>query len=394
MPLEGVRVLDLSRLAPGPYCSMVLGDLGADVLLIEAPPGLATRGAAPRVEDERESERRRGFNALRRNKRSLVLNLRSDEGRRILQQLAEDADVVLEGFRPGVVQRLGADYETLSAINPRIVYCSLSGYGQDGPYRDLVGHDINYISIGGALGLIGRAGQKPAIPQNVLADFAGGGLMAAMAILTALFARERTGRGQSIDIAMSDGVLYLLASAAASVFAGGAAPRPGETGLSGASPHYDVYECADGKWLSIGALEPHFWANLCEVVGREDFKPLEYDTARYPEIRDHFEATFRTRTRDDWFEALRDIELCVAPVLSLDEALADPHHQARDMVIDVVDSALGSFQQVGVAPKFSDTPGGVHSIGPRPGQDTDHVLGLLGFGVQEIEAFRERGVVA
>jgi crotonobetainyl-CoA:carnitine CoA-transferase CaiB-like acyl-CoA transferase len=393
--LQGIRVLDLSRLAPGPYCTMLLGDMGADILLVEAPPEFVTRTGtpAPRPDDE-VTQRRRAHNALGRNKRSIVINLREDEGRDVFYKLCENADVVLEGFRPGVVDRLGVDYETVSKINPGIVYCSLSGYGQTGPYRDIVGHDINYISVGGALGLIGRPGQAPAIPQNVIADFAGGGLMAAFSITSALLARERTGRGQFVDIAMSDGVLYLLASAASGVLAGGDAPQRGEETLSGASPHYDTYKCSDGKWLSLGSLEPHFWAALCEVVGREDFKELEYDRSRHPEIRAHFEQTFRTKTRDEWFAELQTIDICVAPVYALDEALQDPHNVARNMVVAVDDPRLGTINQIGIGPKFSETPGEVKSIAPQPGADTDDVLASAGFAAAAIEELRASGVVA
>ncbi|MEE8336570.1 MAG: CaiB/BaiF CoA-transferase family protein [Dehalococcoidia bacterium] len=393
--LEGIRVLDLSRLAPGPYCSMLLGDLGADVLLVEAPPQYlrSNAGSGPPPDDD-AARRRRAHNALGRNKRSIVVNLRDDRGRDLFYRLCEDADVVLEGFRPGVVERLGVDYETISKINDRIVYCSLSGYGQTGPYRDVVGHDINYISIGGALGFIGRPGQKPAIPQNVIADFAGGGLMAAFSITSALLARERTGRGQFVDCAMSDGVLYLLASAASGVLGGGAAPQPGVEMLNGAAPHYDVYECADGKYLSLGSLEPHFWAALCEVVGREDFKDLEYDRSRHPEIAKHFEETFRTKTRDEWFEQLISIDMCVAPVYSLDEALDDPHNLAREMVIEVEADGVGTVKQIGIGPKFSDTPGRVLTVAPALGEHTDAVLDGIGKDAATIAELREAGIVA
>ncbi|MGH2601306.1 MAG: CaiB/BaiF CoA transferase family protein, partial [Dehalococcoidia bacterium] len=286
LPLEGIRMLDLSRLAPGPYCTMLLGDLGADVLLIEqAGEGSdrrrnPTRGAS----DATAAERAQAFNALGRNKRSLGLNLKSEEAREVFYALVRDADVVVEGFRPGVVKRLGVDYETVAAINPRVVYLSLSGFGQTGPYAPLVGHDINYISIGGALGVTGWPGQPPAIPMNLIADFAGGGLFAAFSIVVALQARERTGRGQYIDMAMSDGVLSLLSSAASSVLAGGKPPLPGQFMLNGAAPHYNVYECADGEWFSLGSLEPWFWDNLCRAMEREDFIPHEYNQAMYPEI--------------------------------------------------------------------------------------------------------------
>ncbi|HXH20836.1 MAG TPA: CaiB/BaiF CoA-transferase family protein [Dehalococcoidia bacterium] len=396
MALEGLKVLDLSRLAPGPFCSMLLGDLGADVLLVEAPPEQLPGRQPGQGQRPPGAGQGRGqaYNALGRNKRSIVLNLRSEEGREVFYKLARDADVVLEGFRPGVVSRLGVDYDTVSKINPRIIYCSLSGYGQTGPYNQLVGHDINYISIGGALGLIGWPDTPPAIPMNLLADFAGGGLHAAFAILAAVIAREKTGRGQYVDIAMSDGVLYLLASAISGYFASGNVPSRGATMLNGAAPHYNVYECADGKWLSLGSLEPHFWANLCKTVGREDFIPHQNDPAKRPEIAAYFKQTFKTKTRDEWFAIMQQTDICVGPVYALDEALADPQNLARGMVVEVEHPDLGKVKQVGIGPKLSDTPGAVRSTAPAPGQHTDSVLASLGYSAAEIAALREKGAVA
>jgi crotonobetainyl-CoA:carnitine CoA-transferase CaiB-like acyl-CoA transferase len=394
LPLEGIKVLDLSRLAPGPYCTMLLGDLGADVLLVEqAGEGAERRRNPTRAANAGDAERSQAFNALGRNKRSLGLNLKSDDARQVFYQLARDADVVVEGFRPGVVKRLGVDYETLAALNPRIVYLSLSGFGQTGPYAPLVGHDINYIAIGGALGVTGRPGGPPAIPMNLLADFAGGGLFAAFAIVVALRARDLSGRGQYIDMAMSDGVLSLLTAAAGGVLAGGPPPLPGQSLLNGAAPHYNVYECADGGWFSLGSLEPWFWENLCRAMGREDFIPHEYNAEKYPEIFEHFRAQFRTKTRRQWFEYLSQWDICAAPVLRLDEALNDPHNRARQMVVDVQHPRVGAVQQVGIAPKFSETPGQVRSTAPLPGQHTDEVLRSLGYDDGRIQALRDAGAV-
>jgi crotonobetainyl-CoA:carnitine CoA-transferase CaiB-like acyl-CoA transferase len=390
LPLEGIKILDLSRLAPGPFSSMLLGDLGADVLLVEAPEG---GKLAPAVAMRGDPERAAAYNILGRNKRSIVLNLREPDAREIFYQLADSADVVLEGFRPGVVKRLGVDFETLSARNPRIVYCSLSGYGQTGPYSQVVGHDINYISVGGALGMIGWPGEPPAIPMNIIADFAGGGLHAAFGILAALMARERTGRGQHVDIAMSDGVLMLLASLAGNVLAGGPSPGAGATLLNGAVPHYNVYQCSDGGWISLGSLEPHFFENLCRVMGREDFIPHQYDAGKREEIALHFKKQFLTKTRDEWFELLKQTDICAAPVYSLAEALDDPHNRARGMVVDVPHPALGSVRHLGIATKLSDTPGEVRTTAPLPGQHTDDVLHALGYDPAAIGGLRERGVV-
>jgi crotonobetainyl-CoA:carnitine CoA-transferase CaiB-like acyl-CoA transferase len=356
---------------------MLLGDLGADVLLVEAPTDAFARGGAP--VDEAAAARRRAHNPLGRNKRSIVVNLKEADGREIVHQLARDADVFLEGFRPGVVDRLGVGYEAISKTNPRIVYCSLSGYGQTGPYSHMVGHDINYISVGGALSMIGHAGSKPAVPYNTIADFAGGGLMSAFAILAALVSRQSTGRGQYLDMSMSDNVLYLLASQTGGVLAGGAPPAPGARGLGGGSPHYGVYECADGKFISLGSLEPHFWANLCDVAGRPDMLAYEYDVSKHDEFAQHLAAMFKTKTREDWFEELRDIELCVAPVLDVAEALADSHQLAREMLVEVEDPDIGAVPQVGIGPKFSETPGQVRSTTPRPGRHSREVLRSLGY---------------
>lgn len=392
LPLEGTKILDLSRLAPGPFCTMMLGDLGADVLLIEAPPegklaGMPfARGA--------DAEKTAAYNIMGRNKRSIVLNLRAPEAREIFYRLSESADVVVEGFRPGVVKRLGVDYDTLSARNERIVYCSLSGYGQTGPYSNMVGHDINYISVGGALGMIGWPDTPPAIPLNIIADFAAGGMHAAYGILAALLARERSGRGQHVDIAMSDGVLYLLASVAGGVLAGGASPARGRTLLNGGVPHYNVYACAGGGWISLGSLEPHFFANLCKVMGRDDFVPFQYDASKREEIATHFRRQFATKTRDEWFEVLKQSDICAAPVYSLEEALCDPQNIAREMVIDVEHSKLGTIKHLGVATKLSETPGAVRTTAPLPGQHTDEVLSALGHDTTAIAALRDRGVVA
>lgn len=393
LPLEGIKILDLSRLAPGPFCSMMLGDMGADVLLIEAPADGKLASAIPSRSND-DASKLAAYNTMSRNKRSIVLNLREQDAREVFYKLAETADVVLEGFRPGVVKRLGVDYDTLKEANPRLVYCSLSGYGQTGPYSQLVGHDINYISVGGALGMVGWPDTPPAIPMNIIADFAGGGMHAAYGILAALMARERTGRGQYVDIAMSDGVLYLLASLTGNVLMGGNSPSRGATVLNGSVPHYNVYQCGDGGWVSIGSLEAHFFVNLCKVMGREDFIPKQYDPAAREEIALHFKKQFLTKTRDEWFEILKQTDICAAPVYSLAEALQDPHNLARQMVVEVDHPLLGKVKQVGIGTKLSDTPGSVRTTAPVAGQHTDAVLASIGYDAQAIEGLRERGVVA
>jgi crotonobetainyl-CoA:carnitine CoA-transferase CaiB-like acyl-CoA transferase len=387
MPLEGIRVLDLTRQAPGPYCTMLLGDLGADIIVVEEPPG------AGRRMDMGMSERTQAFWALSRNKRSVALNLKEPSAVEAFLRMSEKADVVIEGFRPGVVKRLGVDYDAVKSRNERAIYCSLSGYGQTGPYAGLVGHDINYISIGGALGMIGTGepGSPPAIPMNIIADFAGGGLYAAFAILAAVIARATTGRGQFVDIAMSDGVTSMLAFPASQLFAAGMVPRPGVEMLNGGAPYYSVYECADGKWLSIGSIEPWFWSALCKELDLEEHIPQQMNREKAPEIFEAMRAKFKEKSRDEWFEQLRQHDICVGPVYALDEVFDDPHTQARQMVVEIEHPEFGKVKQVGVGPKFSETPGSVRKTAPKRGEHTADLLRDAGYSEAEIEELRKAG---
>ncbi len=396
-PLDGIRVVDLSALAPGPYCSMLLADMGAEVILVEqAGRPRGRRDIAGK--DPNEERRRFSSYALGRGKRSIGLNLKSDEARDIFYQLADSADVVLEGFRPGVVTRLGVDWETLSARNPRLVYCSLSGFGQTGPYASHVGHDINYIATAGALGMIGdyATGGRPAIPVNIIADFAGGGLMAAFAIVCALQARERTDEGQYIDLGMSDGAMSLITSAMAGSEGAGADMRPAQHVLNGGEPHYQVYETADGRWFSVGSMEPYFYANLCRTLDLDQFSDDQgtSDIERREEMRAAFARVFKTRTADEWHTLLNDVDVCAKPVLSLEEALNNEHHIAREMVVEVPTPDGGVMRQVGVAPKLSATPGRIRGGAPARGQDTEELLTALGFSADQVASLREREIVA
>lgn len=390
MALEGIKVLDLSRLAPGPYCSMLLADFGADVTLVEAVPGSSAKlGGGRRGEG---ADRAAAYNALGRGKKSIALNLKDPAAKEVFYELAKDADVVLEGFRPGVVKRLGVDYDSLAKINPRIIYCSLSGFGQTGPYSNLVGHDINYISVGGALGVTGRPGQPPAIPINLVADFAGGGMHAALAICIAIIAREKTGRGQNVDIGMSDGVLSLMTSAFIGYFSQGNVIKPGEFLLNGSVPWYNTYQCSDDRWFSIGSIEPHFYEALCKVMGLEEYLDKQHDQSIYPEMKAKYEAVFKTKTADEWMEIMSQHDICAAPVLEMDRVVTDPHNVARGMVVEV-DSPVGKVKQIGVGAKLSDTPGQVRTTAPLIGQHTDDVLKSIGYDDAKIAALRESGAV-
>ena len=395
MALQGIKVVDLSRMAPGPFCTMVLGDLGADVIRVEEPGGGRMARERSGGVDEDAARRNAAFNALNRNKRSIALNLKDEAARKVLRELVKDADVFVEGFRPGVVYRLGCDYETLRDINPRLVYCSLSGYGQDGPYSGLVGHDINYISVGGALGVIGERGGAPVIPYNIIADFAGGGLHAATAVLAAIIARGHTGKGQYVDVAMSDGVAYMLASMMSAYFSDGVIATPGAMSLNGAAPYYNVYECRDGRYLSIGCIEPWFWAALCNALGRDDLISMQFDESRAEYIKSELCDIFISRDRDDWWETLSAIDnIAVAKVTSLDEVASDPQNLHREMVIEAGEVDGQPVRQMGIGPKLSDTPGSVRFTGATTGQHTDEVLAELGYSEGDIAGLRESGAVA
>lgn len=390
LPLDHLRVLDLTRLAPGPHCTMILADLGADVVRIEEPGG----GRRATIERSRMSEaelaeqrRRAAFNALDRNKRSIALNLKLPEAKQAFYDLARGADVVVEGFRPGVAQRLGVDYETLAAINPRIICCSISGYGQDGPYRLVVGHDINYVAMSGALSMIGEKGGPPAIPANLLGDYGGGGMHAAAGIMAALIARERTGRGQFVDIAMTEGVMTLAASAFSHALATGDPMLRGESRLNGAVPHYNVYACKGGGYIAVGANEPWFFENLCRELGGEEFAADQAATGeRREEVFAFLGRSFAERTRDEWWERLKGKDVCVAPVYTLVEAAADPQVRARGMIVDLPHEEFGAVQQVGISIKLSETPGSVRHAAHRPGQDTDTVLREAGWSEERVAA--------
>ena len=394
--LDGIRILEVARVPPAELPGMLLADMGADVLKIETPAG------AERARDP-DADRRAAFAFVNRNKRSMTLNLKTPEGQDIFRRLAATADVLIEGFRPGVMKRLGADYETVRALNPRIVYCSLSGFGQDGPYRDWPAHDLNYLSLAGVLGLIGERDRKPVIPLNLVADYGGASLHGALGIMVALFARERTGRGQHVDISYLDTTVSLLAATPNMrfFFSDGVAPRRGEGFLGGSYPYYAIYETRDGKLLTIGCTEPWLWENFCRAIGRPDLArfartPDQFVRAANAEeeaARREDEAIIRTRDRDDWFEYLTRADVCVGKVYDVEEMVQDPQVLHRGMIVEAHHPRFGKVRQFGIALKLSDTPGTVRRAAPVPGEHTDEVLRGLGLGGEEIAALRRRGVI-
>lgn len=382
-PLAGLSVLDLSRLLPGPYCSLVLADFGAEVIRIEPPGGSDwTRYVPPLAADGQSML----FHAVNRGKKSCTLNLKADEGRAIFLRLVQTADVLLESFRPGVMERLGLGYNRLVEVNPRLVYCSLSGYGPDGPYRDRAGHDLNYIGLAGLLDLTGPREGAPVVPGAPVADLAGA-LWAAVGILLALWGRERTGRGQRVDASLLGGALSLL-PIAVSRLQGSQPMARSASDLTGGVVCYNIYETADGGYVTLSALEPEFWAAFCRAVGREDWLAAQFAPAvpghpTYEEMR----ALFRTRARAEWGEALGNTDACFEPVYSLSEALDSPVVQALGMIPPSGESGLLPPLRFSVALFPEPRPA------PQPGEHTDEILSALGYDAKTLARWREVGII-
>jgi alpha-methylacyl-CoA racemase len=389
--LSDIRVLDLSRLLPGGFCSLLLADFGAEVLKVEdTGMGDYIRWSPPYHEGADESAKSALFLALNRGKRSIRLDLKQDPAKQVLLRLVRDYDVLLESFRPGVMQRLGVGYETLREQNPRLVYCAITGYGQDGPYTERSGHDMNYLGLNGLLGLSGDADGPPVQPGGQIADLGGGALMAAFGIMAALRERERSGEGQLVDVSMFDGSLSWLALVAAKYLADGAAPRRGEVELAGGIICYRPYACSDG-WVTLGALEPKFWQAWCRGVGREDLVERQFERPG-SDAHAEVERIFLERTRDEWRAFASEHDCCLEPVLGLDEALDSELVRAREMVVRLAQpGAASDVRLLGVPVKLSRTPGAPAGPGPALGEHTREVLAALGYADDEIAALLESG---
>ncbi len=391
LPLEGIKVLDLSTMLPGPFCTMILADFGAEVIKIEAVKGGDLfRGAKPMLQDTGGA-----FFQVNRNKKSISLNLKSEEGKEIFYKLAKDADVVIEQYRPGVVTKLGVDYETIKAVNPKVVYCSLSGYGQDGPYRLLSGHDLNYISYAGILGLTARQGQPPTLPGVQIADIGGGALYATIGILLALSAVKLNGVGQYVDSSMLDGAVSWLPILAAEYFVNGTAPTTAGAILTGQNACYEVYETKDGRYISIGAVEPHLWANFCDKIGKEEYKEAQRIIDKQPEMFRYLRELFKTKTQSEWCRFLDGVDCCWAPVLSIDEVFDNEQIKHRDMVFDMTDpqGQYGTIKEIGSAVKLSETPARRDLFPPRKGEHNDEYLEYLGYTKSQIAKFKQSGII-
>ena len=376
--LSDIIILDLSRLLPGPFCSMILADHGARVISIE---------------DRRYQKENFLLTSVNRNKQHMTLNLKTAEGRSVFYQLVNKADVVIEGFRPGVVQRLGVDYDTVNDINPAIIYCAISGYGQSGSMKDKAGHDVNYLAHSGVLELIGVPDRPPAIPGIQIADMAGGGLNAAIGILLALLAREKTGKGQYIDISMTDGSISLLSLLLHFQQNSGEAPRRADMRFSHRYACYNTYETKDGRFLSIGAVEKKFWDRLCKLFNVPEYSDLQYDEHRREEIIEFMRRTFKAKTLLQWEELLEDVDVCWASVKTLEEVLHDKYFREREMVVDLDDGKGNFTPHFGTPIKLSRTPGGVRTPSPDFGADTRVILSELGYTDEDIDLMIERGIV-
>ena len=388
--LAGIKVLDLSRLLPGPFCSMLLADMGADVIKVEDPKrGDYIRWWRPFV------GKYSGFHVvLNRNKRSLALNLKLPEGKDLFLQLAGEADVVLESFRPGVMTRLGLGYETLRIANPRLVYCAITGYGSEGHRSRKAGHDINYLALNGVLSHCGKD-NSPTLSGVQIADLGGGGLLAAFSIVTALLARERLGEGQFIDVPMMDGALTWNCLRWGKYLGDGKIPCPGDDFLNHGFACYNIYETRDARHMSLGALEPQFWKAFCEAAAHPEWnRPDYFDPGPHQQVlQREVAAFFGQKTLAEWVEHFSGSDCCCEPIMNLAEVMGDPDMRARQMVVDMVHESWGAYRQMGIASKFSMTPGVIRSHAPELGEHTHGILSDLGMSPDEIETLRAKGAI-
>ncbi|HZJ26699.1 MAG TPA: CaiB/BaiF CoA-transferase family protein [Acidimicrobiia bacterium] len=376
-PLQGVKVIEIAGIGPGPFAAMMLADMGAEVVRVDRAQAVTGDFSKDNLE------------ILNRGRRSIGVDLKRPEGVETVMRLVDQADALIEGFRPGVAERLNIGPDACLARNPKLVYGRMTGWGQEGPMAQAAGHDINYIALAGALGHIGRAGQKPTPPINLVADFGGGGMLMAFGVACGLLESTRSGEGQVIDAAMVDGSAALMAMTWG-LRALGVWGELGTNVLDSGAPFYDTYETADGTFISLGSLEPQFYAELINRLGLADDVDLarQMDTTTWPEMCERFTALFKTKTRDEWCEILEHTDVCFAPVLTMDDAIHHPHIRARGTIVNEY-----GLDQPAPAPRFSRTPGAIQRPPAWPGEHTDQVLGEWGFAADEITALRDAGAV-
>ena len=378
-PLTGIRVIEIAGIGPGPFCAMMLADMGADVVRVDR--AAAVRGGDPE---------RPPLDLLNRGRRSVGVDLKSPQGVETVLALVDGADALLEGFRPGVAERLGIGPDDCLARNPRLVYGRMTGWGQDGPYASSAGHDLNYIALAGALHGIGRQGDAPVPPLNLVGDFGGGGMYLAFGMACALVEARSSGHGQVVDAAMVDGAASLMTAFFGMAHSGFWSDERGTNMLDTGAHYYNVYETADGRYISLGPIEPQFYAELRERLGLDGPEwDRQHDRAGWPDLKEELAEVIRQRTRDEWCELLEGTDTCFAPVLSLAEAPQHPHNQQRGTFIDVA-----GVVQPAAAPRFSRTPGAVRRPPPHAGQHTDEILAELGLDTDAVTALREAGAVA
>lgn len=387
--LEGITVLDLSRLLPGPLCTQILGDLGAKVIKIEeVKAGDYARWMPPRGRSDGGY-----FIGLNRNKKGMKLDLTKKEGKDIFIKMVSRADVVVEQFRPGVMRRLGLEYEVLSSINPRIIMCSITGYGQDGPYRDRAGHDINYLNVTGISDITGNYKGKPIIPGIQIADVGGGSLWGAISILGAIIAREKTGQGQYIDISMTDCVFTFMSMMVGAYNFDTKPFSREEWMLNGACAWYNSYRTSDNRWVGIGMLEQKFWETFCKAIGREDFIPKQFSPRQIQEqMMDELAMMFSKKTADEWVKELQPLDVCITKVNNLQEAMTDPQLLARGMIVEIDHPIEGKVKSIGFPIKFSNTPFSIKLPPPTFGQHTEEILMELGYTAQDLERLRNKAI--
>lgn len=388
--LEGITVLDLTRLLPGAFCTQMLADMGAEVVKIEDPRGGDyNRSWEPKARTESGS-----FLLLNRNKKSVTLNLKHPDGHAAFLRLARNADIILEGFRPGVMDRLGLGYEKLRADNPGLIFCSISGYGQDGPLRSAPGHDINYLGTAGALQLFGKAGEGPIVPGLSIADVGGGSLMASSGILAALYSRSVDGQGQYIDISMTDGAAAWLSLHGAEYLFNGTEPRGGEQPWIGQAPCYNIYRCADDRYVALGALETHFWQRFCDMVQLPDDLRTHYPQGEEAERqRAALSSLFLTRTREQWAAEGETADIPLTAVNDMGEAFQDPQMVHREMLLHVDHPVEGRIPQLGFPVKFGGTPCDIRMPPPTLGEHNEEVLARAGYEPAAIAAMKSSGAI-